>query len=202
MAPDGAVTTLASFSRAAGNPRAALVLGLDGKFYGSTEGAAGGLSASVSTIFRVSVDGVLETMASFPNGSPPVAPNALVQGSDGDFYGTTAAGGAQQQGSVFRLSRDGMFTTLASFSGLDGSSPKAGLVEGTDGNFYGTTETGGSSNNGTAFRRHAGRDLDLWRTFPSPPVWVDPLSGTDSDRNGNFYSVTRSGGAKRSGCRV
>ena len=68
-----------------------------------------------------------------------------MQATDGNFYGTTAAGGANGNGTVFKITPSGTLTTLHSFDGTDGSNPIAGLVQATDGNFYGTTATGGGS---------------------------------------------------------
>src|SRR5207302_2058398 len=88
------------------------------------------------------------------NGSDPWG-GRLVQGADGNFYGTTLSGGENQNpgpsfgigyGTVFRVAPGGGFTSLASFNGTNGINPMGGLVEGSDGNFYGTTWYGGSSN--------------------------------------------------------
>jgi uncharacterized repeat protein (TIGR03803 family) len=77
------------------------------------------------------------------NGSDGIVPNALVQGRDGNFYGTAAVGGANDQGTVFKMTPHGTVTAIYSFcsktSCTDGAQPSAGLVLGTDGNFYGTT---------------------------------------------------------------
>jgi uncharacterized repeat protein (TIGR03803 family) len=85
--------------------------------------------------------GVLESLYSFTGGSDGGRPEAaLVQGSDGNFYGTTAWGGAKNLGSVFKISSNGgIFESLHSFAGHDGANPFAALVQGSDGNFYGTT---------------------------------------------------------------
>ena len=84
---------------------------------------------------------------------------ALVQGADGNFYGTTTEGGTNGDGAVFSLTTNGTLTTLFSFEGTNGSFPSATLIQGGDGNFYGTTTYGGvgydglySSGNGTVFR--------------------------------------------------
>ena len=73
---------------------------------------------------------------------------SLVQGTDGNLYGTTPYGGANDAGTVFKMTPSGTLTTLYSFcaqSGCaDGETPQTGLVLGTDGNFYGTTYAGGS----------------------------------------------------------
>src|SRR5206468_1826938 len=91
------------------------------------------------------------------NGAQPYA--ALVQGGDGNFYGTTYRGGlgynGQQfsdKGTAFKITQGGALTTVYSFSGLDGYGPIAGLVRGRDGNFYGTTESVGANDSGTVFK--------------------------------------------------
>ena len=90
------------------------------------------------------------TLASFviTNGADPFT--GLVQGPDGNFYGTTQAGGASANctngcGTVFKITAAGTLTTLHSFDGTDGSGPEGGLVLATDGNFYGTTYAGGAA---------------------------------------------------------
>jgi len=75
-----------------------------------------------------------------------------VQGTDGNFYGTTSSGGATNFGTVFKSTPAGALTNLYSFSGSDGAYPYAGLVQGNDENFYGTTSGGGAHANGTVFR--------------------------------------------------
>ena len=77
-----------------------------------------------------------------------------MQGSDGNFYGTTHyGGGTNGNGTVFKISTNGALTSLYSFTGgNDGANPVAGLVQGSDGNFYGTTSGGGQGGAGTVFR--------------------------------------------------
>jgi uncharacterized repeat protein (TIGR03803 family) len=120
-------------------------------YYGTT--ASGGTSGA-GTVFRVSSSGSLTTLWSFTGGSDGALPYAgLVQGSDGNFYGTTTSGGTSGAGTVFWVSPSGSLTTLWSFTGgSDGAHPYAGLVQGSDGNFYGTTAYGGASGIGTLFK--------------------------------------------------
>jgi uncharacterized repeat protein (TIGR03803 family) len=68
--------------------------------------------------------------------------------SDGNFYGTAAAGGSNGFGTIFELTSGGAFNSLYSFfctaaSCSDGAIPYAGLLQGTNGTFYGTTSDGG-----------------------------------------------------------
>ena len=104
------------------NPYAALVQGGDGNFYGTTLSGGAGLG-SHGTVFKMTATGVLTTLVEFTGngatnkGSNPYA--ALVQGSDGNFYGTTSSGGtgASIYGTVFKMTPTGMLTTLAEFTG-------------------------------------------------------------------------------------
>src|ERR1035441_6066134 len=143
-------------------PTGGLVQGSDGNFYGTTYagGTYGGYLGG-GTVFRISPSGSVTNLHSFVG--PPtdgIAPYAgLVQGSDGNFYGTTYEGGANGGGTnvggtVFRISPSGTYTNLHSFTGTngDGVFPYAPLVQGSDGNFYGTTDGGGTSGSGTVFR--------------------------------------------------
>ena len=107
-------------------------------------------------------DGTVTTRHAFAGGTDGAASEAAVlQGIDGNFYGTTAFGGASgctYCGTVFQMRPDGTVTILHAFTGIpDGESPRAALIRGTDGNLYGTTAYGGGSPScalgcGTVFR--------------------------------------------------
>jgi uncharacterized repeat protein (TIGR03803 family) len=99
---NGAFTTLYSFTNAGNgaNPYAALLPGDNGSLYGVT--CSGG-TYNDGTVFRVTTNGTLTTLATFDgyDGASPLAP--LVNGADGSLYGTTANGGANGNGTVFRI---------------------------------------------------------------------------------------------------
>ena len=110
----------------------------------------------------------LTTLANFTgsNGSDPLfAP--LIQGTDGNLYGTTSAGGAHGHGTVFKITTSGGLKTLYSFCAqskcADGSAPYAGLIQARDGSFYGTTEAGGTNNAGTVFKMDSSGTLTTAR---------------------------------------
>ena len=150
------------------DPAGTLVQGLDGNFYGTTR--TGGAN-SQGTVFRITPGGVLTILYNFcmvsgcPDGFDPVA--GLIQGTDGNFYGTTLGGGTGvSPGTVFQITSGGVLTTLHSFSGLDGTEPFAGLVQHTNGTFYGTTNAGGMNGLGTVFSVSVGLGPFV-KTLPS-----------------------------------
>ena len=107
------------------------------------------------------------TLYSF-NGADGFTPTgALVQGSDGRFYGTTDYGGANTNslciidfnegcGTVYKITSTGKLTTVYSFCSqsncTDGIDPYVGLIQATNGSFYGTTFEGGTLQGGTVFK--------------------------------------------------
>jgi uncharacterized repeat protein (TIGR03803 family) len=132
-----------------------------------------------------------------PDGLDPVSVG-LVQGTDGNFYGTTDGGGAHNHGTVFKMAPDGTLTTLYSFAGSDGQSPDAGLIQATDGNFYGTTRTGGAHCCGTVYKITPNGTLTTLYSFGGSDgsgLYSQLLQATD----GNFYGTTSGGGGAGGG---
>ena len=213
MTPDGELTTLVNFtnngaSNKGRGPRAKLVQASDGNFYGTTE--EGGASDN-GTIFRMTLGGELTTLVEFTDttgenlGSRPAA--ALIQGSDGNLYGTTFFGGVSRRGTVFRITLGGELTTLVGFTDTAGDKPGrfpfASLVQGSDGNLYGTASGGGSGDNGTVFRMTPGGELTTLVEFAGIVVGDDPGSypyaGLVEGSGGNLYGTTRDGGVSDNG---
>jgi uncharacterized repeat protein (TIGR03803 family) len=73
----------------------------------------------------------------------------LVEASDGDLYGSMAAGGPAGQGTIFKISPSGKLTTLYGAGATT-------LLQHTNGEFYGTTGAGGIHGYGTVFRLSVG----------------------------------------------
>src|SRR5690349_14742344 len=152
------LTTLHVFHSTDGNgPMAGLVQATNGNFYGTTAfgGAYSNCIGGCGAVFEITPAGNFTLLHSFTNydGSEPLG--GLVQGDDGNLYGTTAAGGRFGPGglgSVFRISPGGEFRMIHSYTTSDGFDPGAGLIIGPDGAFYGTTAGGGQNGVGTAYR--------------------------------------------------
>ena len=126
----------------------------------------------------------------------------LVQGSDGDFYGTTFMGGTNEAGTVFRVSSAGTFTTLWQFNRTDGYYLVGGVAQGSDGNFYGTTANGGTNGDGTVFRISPSGSLTTLCSFSGnsgPNPGYGPGGGLFQGSDGNFYGTTEYGGTNGGG---
>jgi len=184
-------------------PVGGLIQATDGNLYGT---AGYGGANNRGTVFKITLSGTLTTLYSFCNlescadGSQPYA--ALLQATDGNFYGTTEFGGRHSYGEIFVITPSGTLTTLYSFcpqSGCpDGARPSASLVRATDGNFYGTTYEGGANGDGTVFKITPSGALTTLYSFCSLSGCLDgqtPKAGLVQATNGNFYGTTFEGGA-------
>jgi uncharacterized repeat protein (TIGR03803 family) len=214
VTPQGKVTVLYSFCAQPGcidgyEPVGALTLGTDGAFYGTTYS---GIDQTFGTIFKISAEGRLKTLHNFcssngcADGSQAIG--QLVEGPNGDFYGTTTGGGIFNSacpdgcGTVFKVTPGGTLTTLYSFTGgTDGGSPLGGLVLATDGSFYGTTFQGGAIDNpqcapqgcGTVFRITPAGLLTTVASFIGYNG-LDPEGALVQAVSGNLYGTTNYGG--------
>ena len=205
--PAQTFTTLRRFDKTDGAiPDAALVQATNGDLYGTTYG--GGANGG-GTVFKITPSGGLTTLYSFlcsqtncTDGLDPTA--GLIQGTDGNFYGTTPIGGANKGGTVFKITPRGTLTTLYGFCstpyGLctDGEYPGAGLVQATNGDLYGTTFEGGANNGGTVFKITPGGTLTTLYSFCSQSGCTDgesPVAGLVQATDGDFYGTTAGGGA-------
>jgi len=212
ITPPGKLATLYSFCSKPncgdGSEPNGLVQATDGTFYGTTY--AGGAS-DYGTVFKITPVGKLTTLYSFCS-EPPCAngqfPEAgLVQGLNGNFYGTTGYGGAYCRGgcgTVFEMTPAGKLTTLYSFclhaKCADGAVPFAALTLATSGNFYGTTTYGGdcvySEGCGTVLAiTPAGKLATVYRFCLQTgcPDGFHP-NGMVQATNGNFFGTTNGGG--------
>jgi uncharacterized repeat protein (TIGR03803 family) len=188
------------------NPEASLVQGIDGNFYGTTSSDDGGDSG---TVFKITTNGVLTTLHSFDGGVRGGTEGydlqgALVQGTDGNFYGTSREGSTNYYdeytptfGTIFQITTNGTLTTLYSFNSYASAHPVAGLVQGIDGNFYGTTF--GQPGLSTIFKISTNGAFSLLYSFTNVNDGFNPYAGLMQGGDGSLYGTTESGGTNGSG---
>jgi uncharacterized repeat protein (TIGR03803 family) len=200
LTPSGTLSVLHTFSGPDGAypaddapPAGPLLQAADGNLYGTTQqGGASYTSTSTGfgTIFKMTTDGMLTTVHSF-TASDGAYPGSLIQGADGNLYGTTQYGGAGNCpqggtfpdgcGTIFRITPAGSFTELYSFNANEGS-PTSPLIPGADGNFYGTTGIGAL---GIFFKITPAGSLTTILNFDvNNQVKLDFLAS-----DGNFYGI-------------
>ncbi len=203
ISPSGKLTTLCIFNLPVNGstPFAGLVLGADGLFYGTTAGYSNQPNGA-GTVFSINPDGNLTTLLAFDGTDGALPTSALIQGWDGQFYGTTSNGGANGEGTVFRISSSGTLTVLHSFDLNDGGYPSSGLVQGADGNLYGTTWGGGDANCeycGTVFKITPEGTLTTLHFFSGGDDGQSPVGPLVQATNGILYGTTMFGGTNSLG---
>ena len=194
LTPAGQVTVLHSFDGTnGGGPRGGLTLGTDGNLYGTT--CQGG-SFNDGTVFRIATTGgsSYSVVHNFEvNKGEGYCPEAApVQGTDGNFYGTTSES-VPGSGTVYKMTPSGLLKTLHVFdqaAHADGQTPGA-IIQGIDGSFYGTTQTGGASDQGTVFKiTAAGTLFKLLHSFSGPQGdGAKPFGPIIQASDGNFYGT-------------
>ncbi len=211
LTPSGTFTRLYSFCSQANcadgsQPEGGLIQASNGKIYGTTNigGTGGG-----GTVFAITPSGTFSTVYEFcsltncADGTQPIG--GLIQGTDGNLYGTTSGGGSEGSGTIYKIDpATDSLTTLYVFCSqpncADGSSPFGALVEGTDGNFYGTTWGGGAGPDvltaGTVFQFSPAEVLTTLYSFCTQsgcPDGFNPEGALVQSTNGNFYGTTCDG---------
>ena len=213
----GILTVLHTFEGYDGcGPLGGLMQAANGNLYGTTHGGGAGLYGA---IFKITLDGTFTTLYSFcsrakcADGALPNGP--LLQASDGNFYGTTASGGANHItkfcssngcGTVFEITPAGKLTRIYSFCSLancaDGTAATGGLVQAVNGNLYGVAERGGAHGGGTFFEITAAGKLTTLYDFCAQPQCTDgagPQGAIVQATDGNFYGTTSAGGTNSYG---
>ncbi len=119
----------------------------------------------------------------------------LIQGADGNFYGTTSRGGLYDDGTIYKIAADGTWTKLYDFDGVTGVRPYFNLLQNTDGNFYGTTYYGGTHGDGVIFKITPDGALTKLYDFTGGSDGSNPAGGLVIGSDGGFYGTSFGGGS-------
>lgn len=182
------------------------IIGSDGNLYGlAQQGGKDGLGA----VYKLTLSGTLTVLHDFTDaggtdGSYPTG--TLVQGTDGNFYGTASQGGNLSDcpggiapngcGIVFKITPAGAFSIVYTFTGgTDGGFPSGGLTQGRDGNFYGVTGS-------TLYRVSTTGSFKTLATSNGTTDGVFYVGPPVEDAAGNFYTIAMNNGANAGGAIV
>jgi uncharacterized repeat protein (TIGR03803 family) len=203
------------------NPTSNLIFDASGNLYGTANyggdiSATGCVPVGCGVVFELSpaANGWHETVLHtfFKNTNDGAGPNNdLVMDASGNLYGTTGAGGVNQQGTAFKLSRVSgggwHYAVIHAFAyGKDGSAPFGGMILDSAGNLYGTTTYGGNPN--SCVQKNQGGCGTVYELSPtSGGGWHEkvlytfnatdgatPVASLISDAAGNLYGTTGTGG--------
>jgi uncharacterized repeat protein (TIGR03803 family) len=196
-----------------------LVAGNDGSFYGSAFAGGIGLPYDGSpyddpyaiggTVFKIAENGTPIWFVAF-DGTNGANPTDLVQGINGNFYGTTYLGGTNNAGTVFQVNSNGLLTSLYSFDWTNGCEASL-LLQGKDGSFYGITAAGGpdylggpvsnepaNAGFGTVFNITTNGNFTPLYFFRDGDDGANPVA-LFQDSDGCLYGSTSGGGASNAG---
>jgi len=206
----GVYSQLHAFDGNAGKaPTTSPILAADGKLYGTTQlGGSSGLDTGV--VYKYDLTANTISVFSEFDGIDGYYPNALTQGADKSFYGTSQYGGVTNReagftngsGSAFKITTAGVLSLLYSFSLHTGYNPYGRTVQGPDGRFYGTTVYGGYYDNGTIYKTDANGSMTILHHFNNAqPLYEGsgPIAGLIVGKDGNLYGSTRAGGVYGNG---
>lgn len=192
---DGSTTTLHVFDMATGrDPSRGLTLGSDGQFYGTT--TVGG-PFFYGVIYRMSVDGHYTVLHAFDDtpGGGRHPNNRLVEGPDGNFYGTTSGGGEHHgNGTFFRMTPAGQVTFLYSFHDNSEFEPNTSsdFCLGPDGYFYALGRS-------AAFRVTLDGSSTELRRFNADKHGYFGTAGLTCGSDGYLYGAMSEGGPRQGG---
>jgi uncharacterized repeat protein (TIGR03803 family) len=194
ITPNGQFSVLYTFTGGSdgAHPYAPPIQANDGNLYGTTSGQSS--QSPYGTVYKLTRAGQVTPLYQFDqrHGTAPYFP--LLQGSDGNLYGVTTAGGNLNAGVVFKITRRGKFTVLYNFDITHGSQPFGPLVQGNDGNIYGTTFNGGTNGSGVIFQFKPNGRLKVIHNFEGTGGGFYPVTGLVQASDGNFYGTTHNGG--------
>jgi len=218
LTPSGTHTILYNFCSQGGSgctdgsvPQAALILGTDGNFYGTTlDGGANG----DGTVFQLTPSGAHTALYSFcsqGNCADGQNPESALVELNGIFYGTASGGGYNAtygvtSGTAFSITSSGDFNLIYTYcqvidcigdDGSVGTAPESGFLL-LNGNFYGTSEGGGPGTDGTVYEMSPTGTLTTLSSFYGTDG-ESPVAGLTLGSDGNFYGTTLQGGTNGSG---
>ncbi|MFD0894113.1 choice-of-anchor D domain-containing protein [Luteolibacter ambystomatis] len=205
ITPSGELTTVVSMKQdeVGWVSLGSLIEGVDGNIYGTTTDNRVGGENKGGSIFRLTPSsGTITALATF-DALPNMAgafPHGVIQGSDGNFYGSTQGGGPNGGGTVFKMTPTGTLTLLKGFGWPEAMDLYGSLVEGPDGDLYGTAQFGGPDGEGVFFKISPTGTYTVLSTLDQADGHpYRPQAGFILGEDGYFYGTTTAGGPRNGG---
>lgn len=194
VTPQGKEQILHTFTLNDGAEPVGPLVNVNGVFYGTT--ISGGSPNFAGVVFSIDASGNFNVVRAFQGGSSDGSqPYGGLVGLGGKFYGTTAAGGTNNDGTVYSITTGGSEQVIHSFAGSDGQQPLSTLIV-INGDLYGTALTGGKFGGGTIFRITTGGNVKIIHNFGKGKDGNAPYYGALLDVNGTLYGTTLMGGTR------
>ena len=193
VTPAGTLTVLHNFSNTGDgyNPYNALVLGLNGNFYGTT-------NSNPETIYQITPAGTFKTVHTL-TASEGYQGGQLTVGRDGKLYGAMNLGGANGFGEAFKMTTSGSLTVLHNFDSTDGADAASGMVQAANGKFYGGASLGGSSNAGVIYSVTSAGTFAVLHDLNGATDGYEPFGELILASDGNMYGTTNAHGSSNCG---
>jgi uncharacterized repeat protein (TIGR03803 family) len=198
----GVYTNLHTFSGSDCGPASSLFQASDGNLYGTLYACAINSGFGVGCVYKISTAGVFKEIYGFAGSTGQSPCTGVIQAKNGNLYGATNQGAANNFGNIYKLTTAGVFTGLHDFNNTTDAScgdnvgrTNVNLLQVTDGNFYGVNGINGPNGAGSIYKLTSANVFTAF-LFPNPPP-VDgsaPLSTLLQNTNGLAYGTTPSGG--------
>jgi uncharacterized repeat protein (TIGR03803 family) len=209
VTPEGELTQLYSFCSQENctdgeRPYFPPLQGIDGNFYGTTDG---GGALGFGVVYELSATGSYQVLHSFCSNEHPGCPQGsiptnIVQDGQGNLFGTTTFGGSGNYGVVYEITSAGEYIVLRDFD-FNHQNTLQGLTLANDGNFYG-------SNQGDEFGKNGGNLVEITAAGAAVPIYTfeecgaagyNPSGALFQGTNGTLYGMNAYGGvASEGGC--
>jgi uncharacterized repeat protein (TIGR03803 family) len=195
----GVYKNLHTFSGSDCGPASSLFQGSDGNLYGTLYSCA--LTSSQGCVYKITTAGVFKEIYGFATSAGYVPCTGVIQAKNGNLYGATNLGAANNAGSIYKLTTAGVYTDLHDFNNTTDAEcgdsvgrTTVNLLQVTDGSFYGVNGVNGPNGTGSIYKLTSANVLTAF-LFPNPPVDGNfPLSTLLQNTNGLVYGTTASGG--------
>ncbi len=198
----GVYTNLHTFSGSDCGPASSLFQASDGNLYGTLYACALNSGIGAGCVYKISTAGVFKEIYGFASSTGQNPCTGVIQGKNGNLYGATNQGAANNSGNIYKLTTAGVYTDLHDFNNTTDAScgdnvgrTTVNLLQVTDGTFYGVNGINGPNGAGSIYKLTSANLFTAF-LFPSPPP-VDgnaPLSTLIQNTNGLVYGTTASGG--------